>query len=152
MSKKYPKVVPGSIVKVHQKIKETTIKGERERIQIFEGMVLGRSGSGVSETITVRKIASGIGVEKIFPIEMPTIENIEVVRQAKVRRAKLYYLKDFKKKLRFEKDETKIVFKKKKKKAVKQEDAEEEVKKEEPKKTEEKKVEEKVEKKKVETK
>ncbi|MEA3272850.1 MAG: 50S ribosomal protein L19, partial [Patescibacteria group bacterium] len=84
MKNLHPKVVPGAVVRVHQKIKEKTPKGEvKERIQIFEGMVLARKHGGVSETITVRKIASGVGVEKIFPLAMPTITKIEVVKQAK---------------------------------------------------------------------
>lgn len=116
MAKLYPKVVPGSVVRVHQKIKESTIKGEKERIQVFEGMVLGRRGSGISETITVRKISDGVGVEKIFPLSMPTIEKIEVVKQAKIKRAKLFYLRDYKKKLKYEKEEKEPAYKNKRKK------------------------------------
>ena len=115
MNKKYLKVVPGAVVRVHQKIKEKTIKGEKERVQIFEGMVLGRKGSGISETIIVRKIASGVGVEKIFPLSMPTIEKIEIVKQAKVKRAKLFYLRDYKKKLKYEHKEKEPIVKKKNK-------------------------------------
>ena len=93
---------PGMTVRVHQKIKETTPKGEeRERIQIFEGTVLAKKGKDKqSATITVRKIASGVGVERIFPLRMPTIAKIEVVKQMQVRRAKLYFLRDTKKKLK----------------------------------------------------
>ncbi len=99
--KLYPEVVPGATVRVHQKIKEKTPKGEdRERIQIFEGIVLARRGGGVSETITVRKISYGVGVEKILPLAMPSIEKIEVVKKMKTRRAKLYYLRDYKKKIK----------------------------------------------------
>ena len=80
----------GDTVKVYVKIKE----GNRERIQIFEGFVLKRQNGGISETFTVRKISSGVGVEKTFPLHSPKIEKIEVVRRGKVRRAKLNYLKD----------------------------------------------------------
>ena len=79
----------GDTVKVHVKIKE----GNRERIQIFEGFVLKRQNGGIGETFTVRRIASGVGVEKTFPIHSPLVEKIEVVRHGKVRRAKLYYLR-----------------------------------------------------------
>lgn len=126
--KLYPKVVPGAVVKVHQKIKETNTKGEeKERVQIFEGMVLARRGHGISETVTVRKIAEGVGVEKIYPLAMPAIEKIEVTRQAKVNRAKLYFLRDYPKKLKFVKEEKKVTAKKETKKEVK-EDKKEEVK------------------------
>ncbi len=93
---RWTNIKPGMTVRVHQKIKE----GDKERVQIFEGMVLGVRGAGPSKTFTIRKVSFGIGVEKIFPIDLPTIVNIEPVKQAKVRRAKLYYLKDFKKKLK----------------------------------------------------
>lgn len=94
-------VKPGMTVRVHQKIKELNPKGEeKERIQVFEGMVIKRKGSDIpSATVTVRKISNGVGVEKIFPIYLPSITKVEKVKQAQVRRAKLYYLRTFKKKL-----------------------------------------------------
>jgi large subunit ribosomal protein L19 len=79
----------GDTVKVHIKIKE----GARERIQIFEGFVLKRQNGGIAETFTVRRIASGVGVEKTFPLHSPKIEKIEVVRQGKIRRARLHYMR-----------------------------------------------------------
>ena len=84
-----PKFNIGDTVKVHIKIKE----GTRERIQIFEGFVLKRQNGGVNETFTVRRIASGVGVEKTFPLHSPKIDKIEVVRKGKVRRAKLNYMR-----------------------------------------------------------
>ena len=96
------KLRPGVTIKVHQKIKELTTEGEeKERIQVFEGIILAhRGGAGQSATITVRKISDGVGVEKIYPLYSPTIVNIELVKQAKVSRAKPYYLRDYKKKLK----------------------------------------------------
>lgn len=79
----------GDTVKLHVKIKE----GNRERIQIFEGFVLKRQNGGIGETFTVRRIASGVGVEKTFPIHSPLVEKIEVVRRGKVRRARLHYMR-----------------------------------------------------------
>ena len=79
----------GDTVKVHVKIKE----GNRERIQIFEGFVLKRQGGGIGETFTVRRIASGVGVEKTFPIHSPLVEKIELVRRGRVRRARLHYMR-----------------------------------------------------------
>lgn len=101
-SEKFASIKPGQVVRVHQKIKELNAKGEeKERIQIFEGIVLARrGGQGVNSTITVRKVSNGIGVERIFPLELPTITNIEIVKQFKVKRAKLYYLKNYAKKMK----------------------------------------------------
>lgn len=98
----YPDVQPGVLVRVHQKIKETTPKGEeKERVQVFEGTVLARRhGSESGATITVRKISEGIGVEKIFPLYLPTITKIEVKKKFRVRRAKLNFLRNTKKRLR----------------------------------------------------
>src|SRR3989338_4801246 len=95
-------VVPGMTIKVHQKIKETNPKGEeKERIQVFEGMVIKRKGgNSTGATVTVRKISNGVGVEKIYPINVPSVAKVEKVKQAVVRRAKLYYLRTFKKKLK----------------------------------------------------
>ena len=92
---KYKKAQPpvvsiGDTVKVHLKVKE----GNRERIQIFEGTVIAKKHGGIEETFTVRRISYGIGVEKVFPVHAPSVEKIEVVRHGKVRRAKLYYLRD----------------------------------------------------------
>jgi large subunit ribosomal protein L19 len=84
-----PNFRPGDTVRVHVKVKE----GQRERIQVFEGVVIQRRGGGISETFTVRKVSYGVGVERIFPVHSPRIEKIEVVRRGKVRRAKLFYLR-----------------------------------------------------------
>lgn len=89
--KRVPQLKVGQTVRVHQKIKE----GNKERIQIFEGLVIKiSSGHGVSKTFTVRKVFQGIGVEKIFPIHSPNIEKIEVTKSSKIRRAKLYYMRE----------------------------------------------------------
>lgn len=98
-----PELKTGMTVRVYQKIKELNIKGEeKERVQFFEGLIIAmKHGKEKGATITVRKVSDGVGVEKIFPIHLPTIEKIEIKKQAKVRRAKLYYLKrGHKKKLR----------------------------------------------------
>lgn len=79
----------GDTVRVHVKVKE----GNRERIQVFEGIVIARKGGGLSETFTVRRISYGVGVERVFPLHSPVIDKIEVVRKGRVRRAKLYYLR-----------------------------------------------------------
>lgn len=91
--KKLPDIRPGDTVRVHQKITE----GGKERIQVFEGLVLARKhGRGIEGTVTLRRVLQGIGVERIFPLHSPMIEKIEIVKRAKVRRAKLYYLRDAK--------------------------------------------------------
>ena len=87
--KDVPEFNPGDTVKVYVKIKE----GNRERIQLFEGLVIKRQGGGVSETFTVRKVSYGIGVERTFPVHSPAIDHIDVARRGKVRRAKLHYIR-----------------------------------------------------------
>lgn len=85
-----PVVTVGDTVRVHLKVKE----GNRERIQVFEGTVIAKKHGGLEETFTVRRVSYGVGVEKVFPVHAPSIEKIETVRHGKVRRAKLYYLRD----------------------------------------------------------
>ena len=85
-----PQVKIGQTVKVHVKIRE----GERERIQVFEGTVIARNNSGISETFTVRRVSYGVGVERVFPVHSPSVAKVELVRKGRVRRAKLYYLRD----------------------------------------------------------
>lgn len=87
--KEMPAVQVGDTVKVHVKVKE----GARERIQVFEGTVIAKKHGGIEETITVRRISYGVGVEKVFPVHSPSIDTIQVVRNGAVRRAKLYYLR-----------------------------------------------------------
>ena len=87
--KERPEFRPGDTVKVYVKIKE----GDRERIQLFEGLVIKKRGGGISETFTVRKISNGVGVERTFPVHAPNVDKIEVVRKGKVRRAKLNYIR-----------------------------------------------------------
>ncbi|MDP2708793.1 MAG: 50S ribosomal protein L19 [bacterium] len=93
---------PGMTIRVYQKIKELNAKGEeKERVQYFEGMIIAKKhGREAGGSITVRKISDGVGVEKIFPLNLPTINKIEIKRQAKIRRAKLFYLRDYNKKLK----------------------------------------------------
>jgi large subunit ribosomal protein L19 len=102
LKKGLPRLSPGDTVRVHVRVKESTVKEEikgkpketeRERVQVFEGLVIGLRGSGARATMTVRKVSFGTGVERIFPLHARTIEKIEVVKQARVRRAKLYYLR-----------------------------------------------------------
>ncbi len=90
LRKDLPRIVPGDTVKVHVKVKE----GEKERIQVFQGIVIGIKGGGIRTTFTVRKISNGVGVERIFPMHAPLIDRLEVVRSGKVRRAKLYFLRE----------------------------------------------------------
>ncbi len=85
-----PVIEIGDVVKVHVKIRE----GSNERIQVFEGTVIARKGSGVSETFTVRRVSYGVGVERVFPVNSPNVAKVEHVRSGKVRRSKLYYLRD----------------------------------------------------------
>ncbi|WP_448374738.1 50S ribosomal protein L19 [Fervidobacterium sp.] len=95
--KEVPEFRPGDTVRVHVKVKE----GDKERIQPYEGIVIAIRGSGISKTFTVRRIASGgIGVERIFPLYAPTIEKIEIVKKGRVRRAKLFYLRNVKGKVK----------------------------------------------------
>ncbi|MDW0115754.1 50S ribosomal protein L19 [Sporosarcina thermotolerans] len=86
----HPDFRPGDTVRLHVKI----VEGTRERIQLFEGVVIKRRGGGISETFTVRKISNGVGVERTFPVHTPKIAKLEVTRRGKVRRAKLYYLRN----------------------------------------------------------
>ena len=90
LKEEVPSVKVGDNVRVHNLIKE----GTRERIQLFEGTVIAKRGSGISETFTVRRVSYGVGVERTFPMNSPKIDKIEVTRRGKVRRAKLYYLRD----------------------------------------------------------
>ena len=90
LKKELPEVNVGDTIRVHNKIKE----GTRERIQLFEGTVIARKGSGVSETFTVRRVSYGVGVERVFPLHSPNVAKVELVRHGRVRRSKLYYLRD----------------------------------------------------------
>ena len=91
MRKDIPEFQPGDTVRVHVRIKESETK---ERLQAFEGIVIARKGGGIRETVTVRKTSFGVGVERIFPLHGPIINRIEVIRRGRVRRAKLYYLRE----------------------------------------------------------
>ena len=88
--KEAPSITVGDTVRVHLKVKE----GNRERIQVFEGTVIAKKHGGINETITVRRISYGVGCEKVFPVHSPSIVSVTTVRKGKVRRAKLYYLRD----------------------------------------------------------
>ena len=88
--KEQPAFRAGDTVRVHVRV----VEGDKERIQVFQGVVIGRRGGGTRETFTVRKISGGIGVERIFPFHSPNVDKIEVVRRGRVRRAKLYYLRN----------------------------------------------------------
>lgn len=107
---KVPDIKPGMTIRVYQKIKELNAKGEeKERLQYFEGIVIAKKhGKEKGGTITVRKISDGVGVEKIFPLNLPTIDKIEIKKQAKVRRAKLNFLKNSKKPFKKKMKEVKI--------------------------------------------
>jgi large subunit ribosomal protein L19 len=105
LKKGLPRLTAGDTVRVHVRVKESTVKEEikgkpketeRERVQVFEGIVISLRGTGARATMTVRKVSFGQGVERIFPLHAKTIEKIEVVKQAQVRRAKLYYLRGLK--------------------------------------------------------
>ncbi len=89
LTKRKSEFAPGDTIRVTVKIKE----GDKERLQVFQGVVIQKRGSGVGETFTVRKVTSGIGVERIFPLHSPNIDTIKIVRRGKVRRARLYYLR-----------------------------------------------------------
>ena len=90
MRKDVPDFEPGDTVRVHVK----SVEGDKERIQVFEGTVIGRQGGGLRERFRVRKLSYGVGVERIFPVHSPRVDKIEVTRKGRVRRAKLYYLRD----------------------------------------------------------
>ena len=90
MKQELPVIRIGDTIRVHNRIKE----GNRQRIQMFEGTVIAKHGGGISETFTVRRVSYGVGVEKTFPIHSPNVEKVDIIRVGKVRRAKLYYLRD----------------------------------------------------------
>ena len=90
LKQEVPQFEVGDVIRVHNKIKE----GTRERIQLFEGTVIANHGGGISETFTVRRISYGVGLEKTFPLHSPKVEKVQLIRAGKVRRAKLYYLRD----------------------------------------------------------
>lgn len=101
-AEQYLQITAGMTIRVHQKIKDVNSKGEeKERIQVFEGMVLARKhGSEAGSSFTVRKITNGVGVEKIFPLNLPAIEKIEIVKQARIRQSRPYFLRRYKKRLK----------------------------------------------------
>ena len=90
LKNKIPDLHVGDTIRVHQRIKE----GNRERIQVFEGIIIKKQGGGVNATFTVRRVAYGVGVERVFPLHSPNVKDVQVVRYGKVRRSKLYYLRD----------------------------------------------------------
>ena len=90
LKKDAPEILIGSTVKVHVRIKE----GQKYRIQVFEGTVIAKNNSGIAETFTVRRLSYGVGVERVFPVHSPNVAKVELVRKGKIRRAKLYYLRD----------------------------------------------------------
>ena len=90
LKEEVPQIVIDNTVRVHVKIRE----GERERIQVFEGTVIAKNNSGIAETFTVRRVSFGVGVERVFPVHSPNVVKVETVRKGRVRRAKLYYLRD----------------------------------------------------------
>ena len=90
MKENVPQFEIGDTVKVHVQIKE----GDKSRIQVFEGTVIAKKHGGISETFTVRRVAHGVGIERVFPVHSPVVDKVEVIRHGKVRRAKLYYLRD----------------------------------------------------------
>ena len=90
LKKEIPEVKVGDTVRVHNRI----VEGSKSRIQIYEGTVIAKRGGGISETFTVRRISYGVGVEKTFPLHSPNVEKVETIRRGKVRRAKLYYLRE----------------------------------------------------------
>jgi large subunit ribosomal protein L19 len=96
LRKDIPELRPGDTVRVHVRLKEAEGEKEKERIQPYEGVVIAQRGQGTSRSVTIRRVSFGVGVERIFPINSPSIQSIEVVRSGKVRRAKLYYLRGLK--------------------------------------------------------
>ncbi len=90
MKAQIPSFRPGDTIKVHAKV----VEGDKERIQVFEGLVIGRQGAGAREVVRVRKLSYGVGVERLFPLHSPMIDKIELAKEGKVRRAKLYFLRE----------------------------------------------------------
>ncbi|OGY68538.1 MAG: hypothetical protein A3H59_03820 [Candidatus Jacksonbacteria bacterium RIFCSPLOWO2_02_FULL_43_9] len=101
-AEQFSQITSGTTVRVHQKIKDVNSKGEeKERIQVFEGMVLAhKHGTEAGASITVRKVTNGVGVEKIFPLNLPSIEKIDIVKQARIRQSRPYFLRNYKKRLK----------------------------------------------------